>query len=171
MAASPSGHSSFFFLSYPPCLFLPPPLACPFLSSLHLRFPFSPSLGAQLWPTVCDPMDVNLPGSSLSGILQARLLEQVAISSSRGSSQPRDRTASLESPWQEDSLPLSYLGSPSFSLQIAPFLPLLNIPCPPLCSSHWPCFGTSEGQETHGIVLWAGSKAHTLRGMHQKGGG
>ena len=47
---------------------------------------------AQLCPTLCDPMDCNLPGSSVHGILQARILEWVAISSSRGSSQPRDWT-------------------------------------------------------------------------------
>ena len=39
-----------------------------------------------------DPMDCNPQGSSVHGILQARILEWVAISSSRGSSQPRDRT-------------------------------------------------------------------------------
>ena len=38
-----------------------------------------------------DPMDYSLPGSSVHGILQARILEWVAISYSRGSSQPRDR--------------------------------------------------------------------------------
>ena len=43
-------------------------------------------------PTLCDPMDYSLPGSSVYGILQARILECVAISSSRGSSQPRDWT-------------------------------------------------------------------------------
>ena len=37
-------------------------------------------------------MDCSPPGSSVHGILQARLLEWVAISSSRGSSQPRDQT-------------------------------------------------------------------------------
>ena len=37
-------------------------------------------------------MDCNLPGSSVHGILQARILEWVAISFSRGSSQPRDGT-------------------------------------------------------------------------------
>ena len=41
---------------------------------------------AQLCPTLCDPMDCSLPGSSLHGILQARVLEWVAISFSRGSS-------------------------------------------------------------------------------------
>ena len=43
-------------------------------------------------PTLCDPMDCNLPGSSVQGILQARRLDWVAISFSRGSSQPRDQT-------------------------------------------------------------------------------
>ena len=43
--------------------------------------------------TLCDPMDYScLPGSSVHEILQARILEWVAISSSRGSSLPRDRT-------------------------------------------------------------------------------
>ena len=40
----------------------------------------------------CDPMDCSLSGSSVHGILQARILEWVAISFSRGSSQPRVRT-------------------------------------------------------------------------------
>ena len=47
---------------------------------------------AQSCPTLCDPMDCSLPGSSLHGILQARILEWVAISFSRGSSRSRDRT-------------------------------------------------------------------------------
>ena len=42
--------------------------------------------------TLCDPMDCNLPGSSVHGIFQARILGWVAISSLRRSSQPRDRT-------------------------------------------------------------------------------
>ena len=41
---------------------------------------------------LCNPMDCNLPGSSVHGIFQARILEWVAISFSRGSSQPRDQT-------------------------------------------------------------------------------
>ena len=49
-------------------------------------------LFTQLCPTLCDPMDWSLPGSSVQGILQARILEWVAISFSRGSSQPRDET-------------------------------------------------------------------------------
>ena len=46
----------------------------------------------QSCPTLCDPMDCSLPGSSLHEILQARVLEWVAISFFRGSSRPRDRT-------------------------------------------------------------------------------
>ena len=42
---------------------------------------------------LCNPMDCSPPGSSVHGILQARILEWVAISSSRGSSRPRDRTS------------------------------------------------------------------------------
>ena len=46
----------------------------------------------QSCPTLCDPMDCSLPGSSVCGIFQAIVLEWVAISFPRGSSQPRDRT-------------------------------------------------------------------------------
>ena len=42
--------------------------------------------------TLCDPMDCSLPGSFIHGIFQARVLEWVAISFSRGSSWPRDWT-------------------------------------------------------------------------------
>ena len=47
---------------------------------------------AQSCPTLCDPMDCSLSGSSIQGIFQARVLEWIAISFSRGSSQPRNRT-------------------------------------------------------------------------------
>ena len=42
--------------------------------------------------TLCDPTDCSPPGSSVHRILQARILHWVAMPSSRGSSQPRDRT-------------------------------------------------------------------------------
>ena len=42
--------------------------------------------------TLSDPMGCNPPGSSVHGIFQARILERLAISSSRGSSPPRDGT-------------------------------------------------------------------------------
>ena len=47
---------------------------------------------AQLCPTHHDPMDCSPSGSSVCEIFQARILEWIAIFSSRGSSQPRDQT-------------------------------------------------------------------------------
>ena len=58
--------------------------------------------------TLCDPMGGSLPGSSVHGTILARILEWVVISSSRGSSPPRDRTwvscVSCTGGWQVDSL-------------------------------------------------------------------
>ena len=81
--------------------------------SLFLHF-WSWSVAGSCNPQLClcDPMDCSPPGSSIHEILQARILEQVAISFSRGSSQPRDWTqvscvagrfftlwATREAPW------------------------------------------------------------------------
>ena len=44
------------------------------------------------WATLFTPIDFNLSGPSVHGILQARILEWVAMPSSRGSSRPRDQT-------------------------------------------------------------------------------
>ena len=51
-----------------------------------------PAKSLQSCPTLCDPVDYSLTGSSVHGILQARTLEWAAMSSSRGSSWPGDRT-------------------------------------------------------------------------------
>ena len=48
-------------------------------------------IDAQSCLTLCNPLDYSLPGSSGHRIFQARILEWVAISSSRGSSLPKDR--------------------------------------------------------------------------------
>ena len=61
----------------------------------------------------CNPMGCSPPGSSVHGILQARRLEWVAISFSRASSWPRDRTQ--VSCLADDSLPLSHQVSPKFA--------------------------------------------------------
>ena len=53
---------------------------------------WSASEVAQSCPTLCDPMDCSLSGSSIHGIFQARLLEWIAIFFSRGSSWPRNQT-------------------------------------------------------------------------------
>ena len=49
----------------------------------------------QLCPTLCNPMDCSLPGSSVREILQARILEYAALSFSKGSPRPRDRALGL----------------------------------------------------------------------------
>ena len=66
-------------------------LSCNCLEVHIWLFPVGPKLECevtQLCPTLCDPMDCSLWGSSIHGIFQARLLEWVAISFSRGSSWP-----------------------------------------------------------------------------------
>ena len=71
---------------------------------------------SQSCPTLCDPVDCSPPGSFVHGIFQARFLEWVAISYSRGSFLPRDWThVSCISCIGRlmDSLPLHYLGSPN----------------------------------------------------------
>ena len=62
--------------------------------SLPLAPPVHAAHAKSLQPclTLCNPMDRSPPGSSVLGILQARILKQVAIPFSRGSSRPRDRT-------------------------------------------------------------------------------
>ena len=61
--------------------------------------------------TLCDPMDCSPPGSSVNGILQARILEWVGISFSRGSPDLGTEPTSLASPvLQADSLLMSHQG-------------------------------------------------------------
>ena len=62
---------------------------------------------AQWCLTLCDPIDYSLPGSSVRGILQARILEWCAISSSRGIFPVQGSNLSLFHllHWQADSLP------------------------------------------------------------------
>ena len=69
-------------------------------------------LDAQLCLTLCNPMDCSLPGSSVHGILQARILEWAAISFSRGSSRSRDRPGLPA--LQAVSLPSEPPGKPAF---------------------------------------------------------
>ena len=100
-------------------------------------------LVAQPCLTLCDPIDWSLPGSSVHGILQARILECVAIPFSRGSSQPRDRTqflalaggtaacqASLSIKTfrvHPNPCPLSRWCHPAISSSVVPFSSALNL--------------------------------------------
>ena len=73
---------------------------------------------------LCDPMDCSLPGSSVHGILQTKILEWVAISYSRGSSQPRDPThVSCISCIGRHSLPLCHLDT--FKVDVSLSYPLI----------------------------------------------
>ena len=65
-------------------------------------------LSIQSCLTLCDCMDCSLPGSSVHGILQATILEWVALAFSRGSSRRRDQTgvSFIYMHWQAGSLPL-----------------------------------------------------------------
>ena len=71
-------------------------------------------LAAKSCLTLCEPKNCSLPGSSVHGISPVRILEWVAISFFRGSSQPRDRSCiNLMSPaLAGGSLPLASSGKP-----------------------------------------------------------
>ena len=67
----------------------------PCIPGINLTWSWCACMHAQLLqscPTFCDCMDYSLPGSSVHRILQARILEWVAMPSSGGSSYPRDQT-------------------------------------------------------------------------------
>ena len=82
---------SFLDVTHPSELFLIPPHPPP---ALHLSGRLR-AKSLQSCPTRCDTKDCSLPGSSVHGILQARILESVAISFSRRSSSPRGGTLGL----------------------------------------------------------------------------
>ena len=80
-----------FLFSIPQC----PSLLIHIISFLLLSLLWLLMVHAQplhLCPSLCDPMDCSLPGSSVHGIFQTRILEWVAIPSSRGSSRLKDWT-------------------------------------------------------------------------------
>ena len=85
---------------------------------------------------LCVPMDCSLPGSSVHGISQARILDWGAISFSRGSSQPRDQSPCLLRllHWQVGSLPLA----PSGKARGYEWL-RQNTGCPQPPGEHLPC--------------------------------
>ena len=72
---------------FPFLLYSPVPFKQYHLEGVHVR-----AQSFQSCLTLRDPMDCSLAASSTNGILQARILEWIAIPSSRGSSPPRDRT-------------------------------------------------------------------------------
>ena len=109
---------------------------------------------AQSCPPLCSSMDCSPPGSSVHGISQARILEWVAISFSRASSQPRD---------QAQVSCISCLGRwKSYNC-----LPCIKLSVSPLCPGHqswlhhthspwweWPCSQSLAKQPTLSYFLW-----------------
>ena len=133
----------------------------------------------QLCPTLYDPIDGSPPGSLVPGILQARILEWIAISFSRGSSWPRDRTqvshivARLLTVWAtREALYMPYAfckylpanrnpeswNSQVFAYYFLPFPPLLYTFPSRVCYS--PCYSSlsllvKRGVEVRfSILLW-----------------
>ena len=83
---------------------------------------------AQSYPTLCDPMDCNLPGSSVHGILQARILEWLAIPSPEDLPDPgiKLRSAAL----QADYLQSESIGKPlHFRFGKKTYLSINSSPC------------------------------------------
>ena len=72
-------------------------------------------------------MNYSLPSTSVHGISQARILEWIAISSSKGSSQSKDQTwVSWSHSWKVNSLPLCHRGSPNEAMLLLLLLLLLS---------------------------------------------
>jgi len=113
--------------------------------SLVIYFMCCSAKSLQLCLTLCDLMDCSLPGSSVRGISQARILEWVAMPFSRASHQPRNRTRvsyTCLRYWQVGSSPLAPPGkalSISHTVSIVyiyvnPNLPVpLTLLFPPCC--------------------------------------
>ena len=85
----------------------------------------------QSCPNLCNPQDCSPPGSSVHGTSQARIMEWVAISFSRGSSRPRDPTnvSCVSYIGRQILYPLNHLGSPLVNGTLViysstPFFPL-----------------------------------------------
>ena len=93
--------------------------------------------------TLCDPVDHSLPGSSVHGILQAKILRWVAIPYSRGSSRPKDQSRFLHLlHWQAGSLPLMPPGR--LYIYISPTVLILFFFCFHFSNFHYSVFQLAE---------------------------
>ena len=100
--------------------------------SLVSFFPIPCDTHAQSHPTLCDPVDCSPPGSTAHGILQATILEWVAIPFSRGIFLTQGLNLSLLH-WQADPLPFEPLGKP---ITKSCWLLLQHLPRNPPASHH-----------------------------------
>ena len=106
---------------------------------------------AQLCPTLCDPRDCSLPRTSVHGILQAKILDWVVISFSKGSSRPTDW---IHICWvsciDRQMLPLRPLGSPILlCVCVCVCVCLVAQSCPALWD---PVDCSPPGSSVHGIL-------------------
>ena len=108
-------------------------------------------LRAQLCPTLCGPMDCSPPGSSVHGVLQARTLERVAISYSRGSFWPREPTwvSCIAGRFFTIVLPKGYINMPPNVCVCVCVCVLVAQSCPTLCD---PMDCNLLGSSVHGIL-------------------
>ena len=126
---------------------------------------------AKSCPTLCDPMGCSSPGSSVHGILQARILEWVAMSSPRGSSQPRDLTcvSFISCIGRQILYHSSHLGRPLN----APITSSLSTSAPSLLAA-WECC-SALGPHPRALIPWltdcspsfelVASSGHNSRGV------
>ena len=128
-------------LEQPRVFFLPFFLFLPHHASCVHACLYAQSL--QSFSTLFDPIDHSPPGSSVHGIFQARILEWVVMSSSRGSSQPRDWTGvCLSSALQADSFTVEPQGRPPCTMKKLSSLPrdwpgIYHILQWKRCLNHW----------------------------------
>ena len=124
----------------------------------------------QFCPTLWNPMDCSPSGSSAQETFQTRLLEWVAISSSRWSSWPKDWTQiSCVSSLQVKSLPVNHLGSQAYEQKT--LLIVLEKGGPSFgCSSirlWWRPFPFSRLQTSHCVLTWWKSTGSTLEPFYK----
>ena len=104
----------------------------------------------QSCPTLWDAVDCSLPVSSVQGIFQARTLEWIAISSSRGFTQPRDQIHMFRLlHWQAGSLHWDTGEAPSLPAAAAAAAAKSRQSCPTLCD---PIDGSLPGSPVPGIL-------------------
>jgi len=119
---------------------------------------------AQSCLTLCDPMDCSLPGSSVHGIFQARVLEWGAIAFSRRSSRPRDRTwVSLIvgrrfTIWQQAAFNFAHRPLHDHTMSRAVYLSKGEPPQSSVTSLNWGCLPEKEKNSsqdfTYSVSLW-----------------
>ena len=141
----------------------------------------------QSCPTLCDPVDCSPAGSSVQGILQARVLEWVAVPSSRGSSSPRDRTCiscivdgffSTEpqgKPWhdpkEKSSVTFDISWEPQMTRSRGCFLDSLLPTASSVLHTCWGRCGSSDGNKwpmDWGKRPWAAGTVSEARGLSEE---